>query len=1102
EMQNHYGYFKRTEGKDGDQIDVFVGLNPESDKIFVVDQVEPGTSDFDESKVMLGFNTIDEAREAYMSNYEEGWQGLSAITETNVDDFKTWLYDGAKQRKPFSEYKQFKDSTQDEQPDAENAPMSEYEYIMDGVRRYVEENALDAKEFEESEEYDAIFNKIADSYPEYIRSLSDSGELQRMYDMSNVGDEIKIRNAIETAGFDLGDLIDREKKKEQEKERREKRKEKSAFQKLKEGGHIRMQVDASEMKQIKEQSVAAGTFMKAPNGKDTNLNEHQWLQVRTKAFKNWFGDWENDPDNASKVVDENGEPLVVYHGTNREFTVFDKNAPMVHDSGFYGRGFYFTFGAWSPKSEAEYYGKNIIEGFVNVKNPYDISELSTYKGKRISNMYAEPMVFYYNIAKNFPELEGKIPFLTKGHWEDDKFVTDKELTFREFIDLVEQTAEKIKYYTVVDGGETYNESVYVTGKKLNYTDDKGSIHEYDEEIDLLRRIRSGSSKEETEATSIFTALEKLYGIDSKYQPEGIMTRNPIITEAIKSKGYDGIMQTKEGDELVVFNPNQIKSATNNNGNFNKESDDIRFHTEQSDASDAVESLIDRLKQTGLAKEVIADEKKMREYLEKHLGEEDAGRFLSLWHGSPHSFKKFSLNFIGSGEGAQSYGYGLYFTERKGIAEMYARNNEPDWSKENSAINKIAKDNVDSFGGDVKAAIEYMTSLLDESWSDKKRLKKAIKVLETGKELKTSSPNLYEVKIHGDKTVDDLNFVRWDKPVGAEIVDKVAGELSKRGFKELDLLLDQKNEGWRKFGRVVDNTNRRAAIRPDVKGSDLYYELSYFLDNGDQSASEFLLSIGIDGIQYPSEYQSKGTHEESYNYVVFDDAVIGIVDKIRLMATPKGEVYGFVTPEGVVYLDPGRMNLNTPVHEFGHLYWPFMPQEMRAVIIALLKQTPGWESLSDNPAYANLKTDDQKADELFNRLLGNYGEYNLRVREITGDNISLFSRIQHAINEFMTWLKATVFGDTESRLNMFAKKTLKELLDGKEIASSRSGNNDTAIRLMTNDEKKAAAQRFNKAKTTEEKYEAAFDVVKAIEDHFNPVAKTVILRDKGELEKIL
>ena len=79
-----------------------------------------------------------------------------------------------------------------------------------------------------------------------------------------------------------------------------------------------------EMDEIKKRAIADGTFMKAPNGKNSNLNERQWLQVRTKAFKEWFGDWENDPKNASKVVDENGEPLVVYHNTPFEFNgIFD-----------------------------------------------------------------------------------------------------------------------------------------------------------------------------------------------------------------------------------------------------------------------------------------------------------------------------------------------------------------------------------------------------------------------------------------------------------------------------------------------------------------------------------------------------------------------------------------------------------------------------------------------------------------------------------------------------------------------------------------------------------------------------------------------------------
>lgn len=87
----------------------------------------------------------------------------------------------------------------------------------------------------------------------------------------------------------------------------------------------------SEEADIVAKAKADGTYMKAPNGKQSNLSPRQWVQVRTKAFKDWFGDWENDPDNSSKVVDENGEPMVVYHGSGKWFHVFNGKS-VIHKS--------------------------------------------------------------------------------------------------------------------------------------------------------------------------------------------------------------------------------------------------------------------------------------------------------------------------------------------------------------------------------------------------------------------------------------------------------------------------------------------------------------------------------------------------------------------------------------------------------------------------------------------------------------------------------------------------------------------------------------------------------------------------------------------------
>lgn len=94
EMQHHYGYIRGTVGQDGDHIDTFIKPGTADDfdgTVFVVDQVDPDTGKPDEHKVLLGFDTEDEARAAYLSNYSKGWRGLGAITATPMADFKTWL---------------------------------------------------------------------------------------------------------------------------------------------------------------------------------------------------------------------------------------------------------------------------------------------------------------------------------------------------------------------------------------------------------------------------------------------------------------------------------------------------------------------------------------------------------------------------------------------------------------------------------------------------------------------------------------------------------------------------------------------------------------------------------------------------------------------------------------------------------------------------------------------------------------------------------------------------------------------------------------------------------------------------------------------------
>lgn len=229
---------------------------------------------------------------------------------------------------------------------------------------------------------------------------------------------------------------------------------------------------SKEMQDIKAKAIANGTFMKAPNGRPTNLNERQWLQVRTKNFINWFGDWINDPSNASKVVDENGEPLVVYHNSKKDFNTFKPNSDNY---------IYFT-------SDAEYAkdlkGGKQYEVFINLKNPLDIT--------------------------------GDANIL----WEEMN--------------------------TIIT------------------------------EADYLRFRRSAYNYHFTDLSLQHTSMKILRNSGLLNDKDGIIGYD---ASGLNEKGE---WLYSEGTEYVVFNPNQIKSATSNTGEFSTTNDDIRYRRADSE----------------------------------------------------------------------------------------------------------------------------------------------------------------------------------------------------------------------------------------------------------------------------------------------------------------------------------------------------------------------------------------------------------------------------------------------------------------------------------------------------------------------------------------
>ncbi len=164
---------------------------------------------------------------------------------------------------------------------------------------------------------------------------------------------------------------------------------------------------------VKAEYYGTDKYMIAPNGTASNLTERQWIQVRTPSFKAWFGDWENDTQNASKVLDENGEPLVVWHGSQETWDTFDMNEARQNSDIV---GAYFT----SDREGAEEYGYGAYmrKFFLSIKNPAPYDDAYT--------------VFNSYVKENNAGAKARAQLLSEGY---DGVIYKEEGEYDEYIVL-------------------------------------------------------------------------------------------------------------------------------------------------------------------------------------------------------------------------------------------------------------------------------------------------------------------------------------------------------------------------------------------------------------------------------------------------------------------------------------------------------------------------------------------------------------------------------------------------------------------------------------------------------------------------------------------
>lgn len=491
-MNNTYGYIRGTESVDGDHIDVFLGPDMNSDIVYVVDQVNTDGS-FDEHKVMMGFSSLEDARSAYLSNYEEGWQGLGNITGVALDEFKKWIDSSIRKTKPFSEYKSVvpvspltvsRSDKSNEYPLLDIAvdpivwmknnpgktPTSkdlfpagkadEYlgtiideqvvttdkgitlkytkynngysitaekeggyikqSYYNNGLpmtspkfnigvndssfKQYIKKSK-DGTLYIDNKDIIPLFvedvsrkvkklslvdkdDYITSAERKHIKAFLESGLKEArvnnsIYEISNIGDDgvyeivrrFNYTDPLTLVKDENGKLVN--KRGEGEHVIRVK----PTFEETRPDSGIRFRETRiiPEEENIIKKAKSDGSYMKAPNGNPTNLNEKQWVQVRTKAFKEWFGDWENNPEDASKVIDENGEPRVVYHGTYADFNAFDEShLGDVTNLNATNEDWAKTshIGFWFNDNKIGFYTKH-KPVFLNVRNPLEFASMES-----------------------------------------------------------------------------------------------------------------------------------------------------------------------------------------------------------------------------------------------------------------------------------------------------------------------------------------------------------------------------------------------------------------------------------------------------------------------------------------------------------------------------------------------------------------------------------------------------------------------------------------------------------------------------------------------------------------------------------------------------
>jgi hypothetical protein len=276
----------------------------------------------------------------------------------------------------------------------------------------------------------------------------------------------------------------------------------------------------------------------------------------------------------------------------------------------------------------------------------------------------------------------------------------------------------------------------------------------------------------------------------------------------------------------------------------------------------VSAINQSLKDEGLDKNNIKVVQSLSESDAKGL--EDGRLSQIVYHGTPHrGIVKFTTDKMGTGEGAQAYGWGLYFADKKDVAEFYRKTLSNDFAK------KLVENEAESAGSRDPAVIwARIKDYFAQSPSAAKRAPSLDSEDRVRIVLERKSGQLYEVSIP-----DDTEMLLWDKPLSeqSEAVKKALSDNTPLGGTK---------KPWAMTGSQMYQSMTRGAV--GFPGID-----------SDKAASQYLASLGIKGIKF-LDGTSRSAGEGSFNYVIFDGADTEITN--TFYSRGDGQIQGFYNPK--------------------------------------------------------------------------------------------------------------------------------------------------------------------------------------------------------------